>query len=256
MEISKSGENLGLQSSPLERKIAMATRFLGQMADFTSAGITEEQVIAAAENAKARIRREYEEEARKDALLRVQEALFNSAQTPEERAVAGRSAEVMETQRVNWRNQIEEAKKRLGPDADFNQLVKNVVERNLRPTFTSDGGVLFYAMVDAVWKDGLPTLRPSEEYRERVLKALGVLDEDQPIDSLVNLPKEGKPQFFSQGNRTGIAKHLPNFIEDTTISVFIDRTYPRIDLLANLSALSKIVNFHPEPKIPHIEEAK
>lgn len=257
--------------TPADRAVNKALKGIDDSAkDLLGAGVTEDQIKIAKENAERRIRGEFKELEGKDPLSIVERALEKAAATDEEKTFIRLNENTLEWRRVNLYELIRELNGRTHMDKSSKiQVIYNSSGGNIERRRAEDGTVAAYKVIEVLkpetsYRDPTTkeviTIKPDQAFQERFLRELGVLDGDQSLSDFFQQAKDlPSYQFESMGSNltpapdgpyreiqmddklkpeTGWIAGLPTKMEG--VSARIRTQDQRVDLAISADALQRI----------------
>ncbi|HUS60304.1 MAG TPA: hypothetical protein VMX76_02905 [Nevskiaceae bacterium] len=243
--------------SPLQAVMSRARfEIMSHKQDFKAVGVSKEQIEKAAAKAGERVKQEFEQKEKEDPLRRIEQVLEETAETQEEKALAQAGMERLEAFRSGWADMIRRARQEAeyaGKPFDIREVVGKARWRNdPTPTFVDARvpgpgnwiedypGVTFLNIL--VTGDEQERIKPSDAFRERVLKRLGALKPDQKLSDLKLLPPD------KEGFRGAVYRHISEYAERIPcqiqgVDLRVDFRWPGIHASMDLPTLEKIVDF-------------
>lgn len=208
--------------------------------DLIAAGVTKQQVKDASDKAGERVRLEFEQKEKEDPLRRIEEALENAAETPEERQQAQEEAGFLEEFRSRWASWAKREglrAKYAGKTFDFKEKVIEGERSNRCP------GYVFRRGNDQLYTYTSSFLQHSSvAFKERVLKGLGALEANEHLDDLKLMPKDTDTEYSSVLRTTKRESvRVPTKI--TGVDVRVHPESQTISASIDLPTLQKVVNF-------------
>lgn len=243
--------------SPLEKRVSRAVSGItSNSQSLLDVGVTQEQIDAAVKRIEDKVRREYEDEKKQDVFKKIEKALTDAAQAPEEKALADLNVKLLEENRAKLKKELDLARRDSRNKGETNPTFRDLL---FRTNFHGAGnlGPIMFPSTERVLglSESQNTVMPSREFQGRILKNLGVLEENENMDSLEELPANptdpNQPYFKPEkgaGESKGVVRNLPTDIPGLKVGVDINSRYPNIFAEIDLEQLEKVANFQPEPQ--------
>lgn len=226
--------------------------------DMAAAGISESQVETASVKAGERAKLEFEQKEKEDPLRQIARVLEESAETSDEKLLAQQGVESLERFRSGWKAllQREELKtKHEEATFDVRRTVGEARAHNMTPSFVDTRaygpghGLEDFPSVRILdflftGEDNKTRIEPTNTFKERILRELGVLEGDQTLEFLTALPsgKEGyRGPVYRYNHGSNYAERLPTNVAGLDLRVNFGDSLILVSM--DTPTLQKVVNF-------------
>jgi len=245
------------QSTPEESKRLEISDMLAKInvADLLAVGISQDAIKAALEHGQAREQAEQAEKQKQNPFILIETALSDSAQTPEDKALANDSKIARTWEMGEFQKKFDEAKVAQVRSGRGELTLSDFLDRDrsktiLHATILRPRGRAILELPG----DPNESVLASEEFQERVLQALGVLKSGETMDALKSLPEKPQnsddpysvitqdPMSSQSSDRVLEAFNLKTNIDGVTADVYHSKLNPIIRVGLDRSAVIKSLN--------------